>query len=371
MIHAPITASPIAATGGPLVGVHENVPQSQPRAARGMAMYDVIAFAGRDLRGDAAPGASSVNVVAINDAGVACGSEMTDASVMMPTIWSPNGLSRRLECGPHGGMALAINARGVAVGYEQARPGGAGRRAVAWINGELVVLPALNGTTSANDDTAAAINRDGLIGGRSGGGYVLWSGLGEGRLDVQAVSAGFSSFIGPNDNGVVCGRVGLPERGERQLLGAWSAGETSFREFPEVAGTFRYFVTAANQLDQVLVTGSDEKYDDLGWFAVVSGRRQVVVDRRRNGLRLIAHAINDAGVVVGQAELDSGRSFPFVWSSGEPIDLNRLIPYDADFTIFAATAINNNGAILAFADDPNGVEQQVLLTPVRRGNGSK
>lgn len=365
--------APTIVTGGSSAHMTEATPDPHSRAARGKAMYDVIALTRRDLPSDSESGmnAGTANVVAINDAGVACGSELLSANLFVPTIWSPNGLSRRLECGPCGGAAVAISGRGVAVGYEYLSPDRTERRPVAWVNGEIVVLPALGRTSAGGNDTAAAINLDGVIGGRSDGKYVVWTGIGDGRLDVREISAGFSSFLGPNHNGLVSGRVGLPEQGEHQQLGKWFDGDITVRDFPAVPGTWRYYVTAVNRLDQVLITGSDQQYDDLGRFAVVSGRREMVVDRRRNGLKLIAHDLNDAGAVVGQAELESGRCFPFIWNAGEPVDLNRLIPYDVGFTIFAATAINNNGAILACADDHEGIEHQVLLTPVRRGNGQK
>jgi probable HAF family extracellular repeat protein len=321
-------------------------------------MYEVIALSGEEA-------SVQSHVVAVNDAGVVCGSRSFDLGHAIPALWSPNGLSRLLECEEYGGVAVGINNRGVVVGYEFTSRHRDVRRAIAWMNGERIVLPDLEGANGASDCLAASINTSGQIGGRSNGRYVLWIPDDSGRFTVTEISSAFSSYFGPNDNGVIAGRIGLPERGDRQQLGFWHRGTTTERAFPDVDGTWRYFVTGLNRLDQVLVTGSDDRYDDLGWFAVVSERREILVDRRRNGLKLIAHGLNDAGTVVGRAELSSGTSFPFLWTAGEPVDLNRLLPWDAGFTVFAALAITNSGTILACADDAHGNEHHVLLMPSR------
>lgn len=356
MIQAPTVPLPSAAIGERTERVQGAVSGAQTYGFRGKIMYDVIALSGEN--------ASIQNhVVAINDAGVGCGSRAISNGPAKPVLWSPNGLGRLLQCEFYGGVAVAINNRGVAVGWEFASNRFDERRAIVWVNGERFVLPGLGDENGASDCVAASINDAGLIGGRCNGRYVLWASDDRGQFSVSEISAPFSSYFGPNDNGLIAGRIGLPERGDRQQLGFWHRGNTTGRNFPEVEGTWRYYVTGLNRLDQVLVTGSDDSYDDLGWFAIVSERREIVVDRRQNGLRLFAHDLNDAGTVVGRAEVAGGLSFPFLWTAGEPVDLNRLLPWDAGFTVFAATSINNTGTILAFADDAHGNEHQVLLAP--------
>jgi uncharacterized membrane protein len=337
--------------------VNETVSGTLARGLRRSAMFEVIALT--------APNEPiQTRVIAINDAGVACGLRAVSRGRTMPALWSPNGLGRLLPCGPYGGGALAINSRGEAVGYEYVSSSRDRRRAVAWINGEFVVLPGLNGSADSSDAVAAAINADGVIGGRSDGRYLLWTPNGARGFVAKDIPARFSSFFGPNDTGSVVGRIGLPEQGDQQRLGFWHRTGVSQRAFPAVDGTFRYYVTGLNGLDQVLITGSDDRYDDLGWFSIVSDRREIVVDRRSRGLRLYAHDLNDAGTVVGRAERSDGDGFPFLWTAGEPVDLNRLVPEDAGVTVFTAMGINNRGAILAIADDSAGSEHQVLLMPV-------
>ena len=366
MIQAPSVSTSSASADGAIKRVRDAVSGSQSVGTRGKAMYDVISLSCQD-------GSVESHVVAINDAGVGCGSRSTRDGRLVPALWSPNGLARLLECGRYGGMALAINSRGVAVGYEYTSQRYDQRQAIAWVNGERIVLPGVGSADTRSDDVAAAINGDGLIGGRSNGRYVLWSLAGSGQIESHELPAGFSSYFGPNENGMVAGRIGLPEQGEPQKLGFWFDGSIATRDFPNIAGTWRYYVTGINGHDQVLVTGSDEQYDDLGWFGILADRREIVVDRRRNGLKLIAHDLNDAGVVVGRAEVENSAGFPFIWSAGQPVDLNRLISCDSSFTVFAATAVNNHGMILAHADDSNGTEHQVLLMPTqqcRRGHDS-
>lgn len=65
-------------------------------------------------------------------------------------------------------------------------------------------------------------------------------------------------------------------------------------------------------------------------------------------------AINDNGVMVGGHSIDSG---------GTVQDLNSLIPARSGYQISYATAINDNGQIVAYASDATTSEAAVLLNP--------
>jgi probable HAF family extracellular repeat protein len=67
-----------------------------------------------------------------------------------------------------------------------------------------------------------------------------------------------------------------------------------------------------------------------------------------------AAAINDNGVMVGGSSIDSG---------GTVQDLNSLIPAKSGYQITYATAINDNGQIVADAADATTSQAAVLLNP--------
>jgi len=66
-------------------------------------------------------------------------------------------------------------------------------------------------------------------------------------------------------------------------------------------------------------------------------------------------AVNDSGVIVGGA---------FVYSGGTLQNLNNLIPPGSPYQIQSATGINDNGQIVANAEDTaTGQQHALLLTP--------
>jgi probable HAF family extracellular repeat protein len=90
---------------------------------------------------------------------------------------------------------------------------------------------------------------------------------------------------------------------------------------------------------------SNGKMTDLGTF----------------GLDPVGEAINNHGVIVGQ----SGNG-AFVWSAGSFQALNNLIPAGSGFTLNDATAINDNGQIVANGYNAIGQTHAFLLTPSGR-----
>jgi probable HAF family extracellular repeat protein len=68
-----------------------------------------------------------------------------------------------------------------------------------------------------------------------------------------------------------------------------------------------------------------------------------------------AESINDNGVMVGGPSIDN---------AGTVQDLNTMIPTGTPYVIQDATAINNNGQIVANANDTaTGQTHALLLTP--------
>lgn len=78
-----------------------------------------------------------------------------------------------------------------------------------------------------------------------------------------------------------------------------------------------------------------------------------------------ATAINASDVVVGDFRVSptSTTQHAFIYVNGTMTDLNALIPKNSGYTLIDATAINNNGQIVANAINRSGQEEAVLLTP--------
>jgi probable HAF family extracellular repeat protein len=65
------------------------------------------------------------------------------------------------------------------------------------------------------------------------------------------------------------------------------------------------------------------------------------------GVDSIGLGLNNAGQVVGTSRLASTLEHAFLYSNGQLRDLNDLVDPRLGITLFGATAINDNGQILA------------------------
>jgi probable HAF family extracellular repeat protein len=79
----------------------------------------------------------------------------------------------------------------------------------------------------------------------------------------------------------------------------------------------------------------------------------------------LAHAINNAGQVVGYAELADGSLHAFLWSGGSMRDLNSLIPANSGWVLEDATGVNDAGQICGDGTH-KGKTRAFLLTPAGR-----
>jgi len=82
-----------------------------------------------------------------------------------------------------------------------------------------------------------------------------------------------------------------------------------------------------------------------------------------------ALSLNDSDQVVGWshdsgAASDQHQNTGWLYDDGATINLNTVIPTGTGLWIDQAEAINNNGQILAIADDGHNNDYELLLTPV-------
>ena len=78
-----------------------------------------------------------------------------------------------------------------------------------------------------------------------------------------------------------------------------------------------------------------------------------------------ANGINNAGQVVGEADLADGSTHAFLWSGGSMRDLNSLIPGNSGWVLEYATGVNDSGQICGYGAH-NGARRAFLLTPAGR-----
>jgi probable HAF family extracellular repeat protein len=79
----------------------------------------------------------------------------------------------------------------------------------------------------------------------------------------------------------------------------------------------------------------------------------------------VAHALNNAGAVVGASLTHGDENFHgFLYVKDRLYDLNEFLDTYAQWEILQAVAINNNGEIVAVAAHADG-DRIVLLKPIR------
>jgi probable HAF family extracellular repeat protein len=93
----------------------------------------------------------------------------------------------------------------------------------------------------------------------------------------------------------------------------------------------------------------------VGWMASQAGFPQHAFRSTGSGLEdlgtlggtnSVANDINASGVVVGNAELESGVVHAFRYSDGGMVDLNSLLPAGSGWELLSANAINNRNEIV-------------------------
>ena len=259
---------------------------------------DIAMFTGAGPEAVAAigrgPASDYTEAMAINDQGQVAGS-MNGANALTAFVWDRARGMRTLAplAGDTGSAAAGINSAGWVVGTSM---GPQGIRAVVWRSGTAELLGAVpNATTSS----AIGINAGGQVAGWAeiaGVKHaVLWSAAGEAQ-DLGTFAGENTEAVAINAQGEI---AGLAEKNGEPRAFRWSAGH-GFQELGTLAG------------------GSHSQ----------------------------ASGINGAGQVVGS----SGSKFglrAFVWTGSAMVDLNTLIPNDANLVLMSAVAINDKGQILA------------------------
>ena len=245
---------------------------------------------------------------------------------------------KMIDLGTFGAMSMseatAVNGAGDVVG-------GSNGHAFLVHNGKM---------TDLGPGTATGINGFGEIVGSSQGAFLI---SGKTRTTLPDLSSygggGFSGASGINNNHQIVGASDNASGFSHAVM--WSNGQIT--DLGTLGGT-ESAAYAINDTGQV-----------TGWAHTASEATHVflwsngtMTDLGTFGLDPVGEAINNHGVIVGQ----SGNG-AWIWSGGVFQNLNDLIPPGSGFTLDNATAINDNGQIVADGKNSTGQEHAFLLTP--------
>jgi probable HAF family extracellular repeat protein len=232
------------------------------------------------------------------------------------------------------GEATAVNSTGDVVG-------GSNSRAFLVHHGKM---------TDLGPGEATGVNDFGEIAGDSSQHAFLISGGTTTTLpDLSSYGGGYSSASGINNNHQVVGASDNASGNSHAVM--WSNG--AITDLGTLGGT-QSAAYAINNLGQV-----------TGWAHTASEATNVflwsngtMTDLGTFGLDPVGEAINNHGVIVGQSSNGA-----WIWSNGTFQNLNNLIPPGSGFTLTDATAINDNGQIVANGSNSSGQTHAFLLTP--------
>jgi probable HAF family extracellular repeat protein len=322
-----------------------------------------VAFALADL---GQPGEADSIALAINDDGAVAVHSRVGRGSYGAALWR-DGV--RTELGAPPGYAVYfpadIDASGGVVGTAYAAPGGFGPRGFLWRDGRWAELGLPPGHAEfAVADRSEAGHIVGTAYAAAGGvdprGY-LW------HADTGWVDLG--ADFSPSDvdaAGHVAGAGPFGEYGRHAALwrdGAWADLGVLAGDFSDAA--------ALNAGGQVAGTSTYSLYP-FGRRAALWQEGRITDLGTLPGLdQSEAHALNDAGQVVGTAYRDGRGEQPrraFLWRGGASVDLNDFLPPGSGWTLESAIGINARGQI-AGSGRYAGQRRAFLLTPIARAPG--
>jgi probable HAF family extracellular repeat protein len=266
---------------------------------------------------------------------VTFGRHICTAHISHPFSWAGGTMT---DLGTLGGIisqAAAVNRSGDIVG-------GSNRDAFLVHNGKM---------TDLGPGAATGINDFGEIAGGTSccHAFVISGGTRTTLPDLSGYGGGISGASGiSNSHQIVGGSDNAQGYGHAVM---WTNG--TITDLGTLGGT-QSAAYAINNLGQV--TGWAHTASEATHVFLYSGGK--MTDLGTFGLDPVGEAINNHGVIVGQ----SGNG-AWIWSSGTFQNLNNLIPPGSGFTLDNATAINDNGQIVANGYNSTGQEHAFLLTP--------
>jgi probable HAF family extracellular repeat protein len=285
----------------------------------------------------------------INDSGQVVGSSYTTVNSPFNQdafLWQNGSGMQNLGTfafpGGTSSTASAINNNGQLVGWSDTSNGPQG--AFIWQSGSGSQMQGLGGFPGGYGSWAYAINNCGQVVGQVS------------ASDGSSHAILFQNTSGNQHNlGVLAGPYNPPP--PPPLAGQWS-----MQDLGTLGGAYSCAL-GVNDNCQVVGWASNSSGSDHA-FLWQSDTGMIDLGTLIGGTMSYAYGINNMGLVVGDAETSGGAYHAFLWQSGVGmLDLNSLIAPSSGWTLDDATAINDNGWIVADGYDASGHSSALLLTP--------
>ncbi len=182
-------------------------------------------------------------------------------------------------------------------------------------------------------------------------------------IDIDKRSGKQSAAWAINNWYQVVGQAETATRGIFQGF-LWQRGTTMKFLAPLPGGK----TSAAYGLNYIQICGVSENAAGINRAVVWQIYKSGIVDLGDlGGTSSYAWGINDWGQVVGTSETRTpGEYRAFLWTSLAGVqDLNNMVTLPTGITLTTASSVNNNGQILAEAQDPGGMAHVFLLSPIQ------
>lgn len=173
------------------------------------------------------------------------------------------------------------------------------------------------------------------------------------------IPLGFESGIALaiNDVGIVGGSVTI----DRDLPAQWDKDGLAI--LPLLPGYRSGAITAINNLRQsvgTIVTTDGQRTGAMVW----NWDFEPILLPTLGGMSASALALNDVGVIVGQAQRSDGTTAGTVWLNRQAFDLSHHITFRPDVDVHRAVGVDAFGRIVAVARVGTAENVTVLLRPV-------
>jgi len=294
---------------------------------------------------------------AINASGAAAGAA-GGQSGSQPLVYFRGEVELLEELGGTHDYATSINEAGEVAGVCQSQPWW-GSKAVRWnTDGTMTVIYPITGDEHDNA-YGLGINNHGHVVGQSDVDGGMWHAFlwteDTGIIDLDTLGGSYSAAKDINDHGVVVGWAGAPF--------IWQDSEmTALPSFPgsEIPGG------SANAINNhgVIVGESNGEHYGIIRAAMWDAEGNITDLGTLGGIGSRAYDINDAGVIVGESQIETGHHHAFIYTGGVMRDLNDLIPADSGWILEFAEGISEDGRIVGYGR-LNGQSRGFVLEPIR------